>query len=866
MRFWRRHDEGLESEMRDHLEREIADNVERGMSPSQARTVARRKFGSATMIAEDVRAVWFPLWLDRLWQDVRSALRLLHRHRSFTVVAVLSMALGIAGTTVILAILDGVVFNPLAIPAAERVVGLGVTFPRLSGREAFVEALSLAEYRDIASLSTVGRFAVFDLGNRNISGGDRPERVMTGLAVTDPFSPFALAPALGRGFAGEELRPGGPTAAILSHRLWRSRFNANPRLVGNTIRVNGRATTVVGIMPPELLILGVDLWIPWGGNPAAPPRSARQFTLIGRLDDGATLDQANAELAALTGKVGADHGAEFPEYTGWRLHALPWAETLTLESRGAGRLLLAAAAGLLLIACANLSNLLVAHATTRRNELAVRMATGATPLRLARQLLTETTVLTFIGAAVALLVASPAIAAAMRLIPPQLNAVGFSASLNGRVLLWSIASTTACALLAAMSPLIAVVWPSSVSLTASARGTTASAFAVRLRRGLAAGEIALAVALLCGAVLLTRSVLNAGRIDVGFDTTQLLTMRLTLPQEKYRGDSVPAFFEALVDKVSAINGVTAAGVASQLPPQATLSTQFQVDGAPQALPTAAMTVVSHSLFTTLGVPVVRGRLFDVHDRANTPAVVIVNETFAAQYLPGLDPVGRRLLVGPSNGTPRPAEIVGVVRDTRNRGVRVPPVSELFVPAPQIPAYNQLFLIVRTTQPPASLLPELRTVIAGIDPDQPVYFVQTMTEAFGAAEFRQRASSIVLMVFAGIGLALAGLGIYGVVAYGVSSRAKEFAVRQSLGAGRSTIGRLVLRDALGTISVGVAVGLFATIGMAQSLRSMLLGVAPSDPLTLAIAIATATTAALLACAHPTWRAVTIDPATLLKAET
>ena len=423
---WRAQD-GLESELRDHLERETEENIERGMSPREARAAALRRFGNVALIKEDVRAVWVPVWIDQLRQDIHSGIRILRRQRSFAAAAIVSIALGIAGSAVIFGLLDGLIFHPFPIPNPDRVVAVGATFPRLSRDEQFIETLSPAECLDISTSAAIQHVLAFDLGNRNISGGDRPERVFTGLALTDPFGPFGLKPALGRGFAPEELVPNGPSVAILSHRIWQSRFGGDPNLLGRSIRVNGRPTVVVGVMPPELLVLGTDLWIPWAGDLASVPRNIRQFTLVARLADGTSLDRANAELATIASRISSAHAGQFQEYVGWQLRVAPWAEAVTNESRSAAGMLLGAVALLMLIACANVSHLLLAHATTRRNEWAVRAGIGASTPRLARQLVTEVVVLALFGAAIGLAIAGPVLNATMRLIPADLNAIGLTA-------------------------------------------------------------------------------------------------------------------------------------------------------------------------------------------------------------------------------------------------------------------------------------------------------------------------------------------------------------------------------------------------------------------------------------------------------
>lgn len=439
--------------------------------------------------------------METFIQNLRHAFRLLGRRPSFTAVAVLSLALGIGGNALIFAIVDGFVLRPFPFPDPDRVVGIGVTFPRLSEEELFVETLSPAEFLDISESRSIQQIAAFDLGNRNISGGDRPERVFTGLALSDPFGPFGVRPTLGRGFTAEELAPRGPEVAILSYRLWQGGFGGDAGIIGRDVRVNGRPTTVVGVMPPELLILGADLWIPWGADPITAPRNVRQFTLIGRLAPGSTIEQANAELATVANRVAASHGAQFQEYEGWRLAAAPWAAAVMRDSRPAAFMLLGAVALLLLIACANLSNLLLARSTSRQREMAVRLALGARRSRIAGHLVMEVAVLAVAGAVMGLVLADAGLRGALQLVPAQLESFGLTASVNTRVVLWTAVLAIGSALVAALLPVFqSTRTDPHDAIKSDGRGATSARAPRRMRHALIVAEIALSVTLLCGAV------------------------------------------------------------------------------------------------------------------------------------------------------------------------------------------------------------------------------------------------------------------------------------------------------------------------------------------------------------------------------
>lgn len=806
--------------------------------------------------------------METITQDLRHALRHLLRRPGFTAVAVLSLGLGIGGSALIVAFVDGFVLRPFPYPEPDRVVTVGVSFPRLSSEERFIEAISPLEFLDLRQARTIESIAAFDLGNRNVSGGDRPERVVTGLAVTDPFGPFGLPPALGRGFTDAELVPGGPPVAILSDRLWKGRLGGDPAIVGRTVSVNGTPTTVVGIMSPELLVLGVDLWIPWGGDSLAVPRNHRPLTLVGRLADGATLEEANAELAAMASQTAARFGGEFEEYEGWRLTATPWAVALMRDIRPWARLLLGAVGLVLLIACANLSNLLLARSTGRQQEMAVRLALGAGRTGIARHLLAEVALLSVAGAAAGLLLARVGLPALASMIPAQLNTLGVTAAINGRVLAWAAGLTIGSAVLVALLPVLqsARANPQD-ALRTNGRGATSSRAPLNTRQALIVSEIALAVMLLAGAGLMVRSFDQLQRVEPGFDPANVLTMRITLPAEKYRGAAINDFFAQLTGKLEATPGVRTASVASQYPPLGPFSTPFRLEGsdAPgSTLPMALITAVSDAHFATLGVQVVSGRAFGTADRADAPGVVAVNQAFVSRYLPGVSPLGRRIRTGPADRLSPPKEIVAVVSDTQNRGLSESPSPEIFVPLYQ-QLNNQLFVLVRAEGDAASMLPAVRQQIASIDPDQPIYLVRTLEEALAASTFGPRFSMILFGAFAVVALTLAAIGIYGVMSYAVSARTREIGVRLAVGANRRDVVWLVLGQVLRMTLIGLALGIGGVLAMSRVIRQALFEVQPGDPLTIALVAVVLGGVALVAGWLPAWRASRVDPVTALRYE-
>jgi len=810
--------------------------------------------------------------MDTFRQDLRYACRQLARRPGFAAVAILSLALGIGGNTAVFGIVDSFVLHPFAFPDADRLLIVGPSFPRLSSETRFVEVLSPAEYEDIRRARSFAGTAAFDLGNRNISGGDVPDRVFTAFMIDDAFPVIGLRPFLGRGFTAEELAPKGPPAAIISHRLWTSRFHADRSLVGTTIRVNGNAATLVGVMPPELLLIGTDLWIPWGATADAVPRNMRNFSVIGRLAPGASRRSAETELAAIASRIAADHAAQFPEYAGWRLSPQPFANGVLENMRPAGMLVLGAVALVLFIACANLASLMLARASGRQREFAVRAALGAGRRRLAQQLITEVAVLAAAGGVAGFALASVAIRASNALVPPQLTMFGLGATFNPRVALWCALSTMAAVFLVGVLPAVQSgrAEPNE-SLKQDARSTTGGRGARRARHGLIVAEVALAVMLALGAGLLLRSFVNLQRVDPGVDPGSVVTMRLTLPQEKYRsGEAITTFFEELARRVETLQGVERAGLASQFPPQAFFRTRLLVDGAPppggQTLPTAYATIASRGYFPALGMRLRAGRLFDERDRNGAQPVVIVNEAFVTRFLGGSAPLGTRIRIGEKPEQSAPAALVGVVANTVNAGAASAPMPEMFVPMEQgRDRWNQLFLVARINGEPAQAVAQIRQAVVSIDPDQPVYAIQTLNQAFEASIVTQQVSAALLTIFAVVALALAAVGIYGVTAYGVRTRTQEIGIRMAMGAERSAVVWMVLRQVFALVAAGLTLGVGAVVALSPALASLLFGVSAIDPLTVLATASLLGAVALGAAWWPAWVASRVDPVVALRYE-
>ena len=797
-------------------------------------------------------------------QDFRQAMRGLARTPGFTTAAVLTLALGIGGNVLVFGLADGLVLHPFPYPDADRLVAIGANFPRVADQERFIEVLSAPEYRDISQSRALDNVIAFDLGNRNISGGDRPERVFTALTAGDVFDTIGMAPAAGRGFLPEELQYE-HRVAVLSYRIWQSRFAGDPGLVGRTIRINGVEAIVVGIMPPGLLLLGADLWLPLNLAPDWP-RDGRNLTVLARLKPNMTIDGANAELKVLADRTARDYMATNREYTDWRLRAETWSNALAGEFRPAVTLLLGTVAVVLLITCVNITNLLLIRTSARRREIAVRMTLGAGRWGVARQLLLECTVLAAAGTAGALLLATFGFDLVPTFIAAEITGLGMHPAISGRVLLYSASIAAVATVLIGILP----AWQSASSnpdnaLRSEGRTSTPVRGAQRLRFALVVAEVALTTVLLVGAGLLLKSWSHLSSVDPGIRLNDVLAMRITLPPEKYRGEAIPDFFRQLVERVLAVPGVENAAIASLFPPLSFSQSQVRVEGQEVArggeLPSALFTIVSPEYFTTLQVPVLEGRTFSDRDRGDAPPVVVVNETFVRQLLKNGPALGRRVQFNEQW-----REVIGVTKDTRNGGLKVPPRPELYLSMGQAPpAWNQYFLLVPARGNARALLPDVRRALASIDPDQPAYAIQTLEDAFAVSTLRERASTAMLGAFAALALLLAAVGIYGVMSFVVSARTREIGVRMALGADAAVVRRHVVLQAVGLVAAGLLIGLVASLALRQAIAGLLFQVAPTDPSSFISAAIVLGVAGLSAAFWPAYRASRVDPMVALRYE-
>jgi len=799
-----------------------------------------------------------------LMYDLSHSLRAIRRNLGFAALVVLTLGLGIGATTLVFSTVDGVVLNPFPYPEGDRLIGVGPVYPKLGRELAFWEVLSPPEYLDIQESSrTLEKIVAWDMGNRQLTIGNDTENLFSAFWWGNAFPTLGMSPALGRGFTEQEIERG-ERVAVISHRVWQSRFGGDPSLVGGTVLVNGEPYSLVGIMPPRTLIYGTDLWIPMPVGPGRFPRTRRQFQIMARLSPGASLQAANTELEA-------EYGAELEEYEGWSLVARTWKEINTSSLSPAALILLGAVAFVLLMVCANVASLLLARSAERQREIAMRGALGAGRLRIVRQLLTESVLLSLLGAALGVGLGYLGVRVVADVLAGLALPIPGSVDVNGRVLLFTGLVAVAAGLVFDIVPALQAS-RSDVQSALREEGQTATGGVSRLRwqRALVGVEVALALVLLIGGGLLVNSFVQLQAVDPGFETENILTMRLTLARERYQQEEIEPFFQELRRSVEAVPGVTAVGTASQFPPNVFSSREVWFEGREAGregnLPDAYFSIVSPGYFDAMGIPLMRGRVFAEADRADTPVVAVINEAVARRYFPGADPIDTRFKLGGADSDAPMMQIVGITGDTRNRGLDSDPAPEIYVSSIQADGvWNQLFLLIRTAVTPRGVLPTVREKVHAIDPQQPVYAIRTMDEAFAQSTLTRRVATNALTLFGVFALILAAVGIYGVVAVTAAQRTREIGVRIALGAESGQVRRLMIGQALTPVAVGALAGLAAAITLGRVMSGLLFQVSGHDPLTFGAVTALLVTVALLAGYVPALRASRLDPVTALRNE-
>ncbi|MDQ3685032.1 MAG: ABC transporter permease [Acidobacteriota bacterium] len=811
--------------------------------------------------------------MTTLLQDLRYGFRMLLKNPIFTVVAVVTLALGIGANSAIFSVVNTILLRPLAYKDPDRLVLINHNYPKLD-LKASVSAPGYAHYRDNAqSFSSVAALTGW---NVNLTGEGEPERLQGTAVTANLFSTLGAEAARGRVFLTEEDQPGRNRVVVLSDQFWQRRFGGSPDLIDKTITLNGESYTVVGIMPPSFQFgreIGqiVDLWSPIAFTPdqlATTNLTNEYLSVIARLKPNVSFGQAQAELDAIATNLRQQYMPGM-DSSGWNLALQYMNELVVGDIRPALLVLLGAVGFVLLIACANVANLLLARSAAREKEFAIRAALGAGRWRTIRQLLTESVLLALIGGGLGLLLATWGVEVLMAINEgkiPRAHEIG----LDANVLTFTLVVTLLTGIIFGLAPALQVS-KNNLHDTLKEGGRSGSAGTRRsVRNLLVVTEMALAVVLLVGAGLLIRSSLGLQQVNPGFQPQNVLAMQLSLPDYKYREPPQrDVFYRQLMDGIRALPGVKAAGAISVLPMSGQDSSgSFRIEGRDvlqgQTLPHGARWAATSDYFKTMSVPLIKGRYFTERDGADAPGVAIIDETMARKYWPDEDPVGRRITF---EGTPenrRWREIVGVVGHVKHKSLEGESRVQYYIPHPQRPSPN-MFLVVQGTTEPASLTTTVRATIKTLDKDLPVYKVTTMERLVTDSMAQRRFAMVLFGIFATVALVLAAVGLFGVIAYTVTQRTHEIGLRIALGAQPSDVLRLVLGQGMLLALIGVGIGLVAALALTRLMTSLLYGVSATDPVTF-IGIAPLLVAvAMLACYVPARKAMRTDPMVALRYE-
>jgi putative ABC transport system permease protein len=857
-----RADRDLDEELRYHIEQQTDQNIRLGMSPEEARCAARKAFGGVEQAKERSRDARGARWLDELWQDLRYGARMLIKNPGFTFIAGLTLALGIGANTAIFSVVYGVLLRPLPYPESDRLVILGRS----------LSPANIAMYRD--QNHVFEKFAAYNFTGFNLTGIDQPQRVQAANVTFDLFDLLRVHPLLGRTFRPEEDTPGRNLVCILSHGMWQRRFGGDPQILEKSLLLNGIPTQVVGVMPawfgfpnPE-----VELWIPLGLNPQR--QSPFFYRGIARLKPSVQTSEAQAETTNLLRNA----ARQDPKNVGVSI-APPEAslnvvvgslkDHMVGDTKKPLLLLLVAVGLVLLIACGNVANLLLAQATSRTREVALRFVLGATPARIIRQLLTESLLLALIGATAGALLAWWGVGLLDRLPAlarlPRIEEVG----VNTAVLAFTAGVALLTGLLFGLAPgMRAYRLGLDAGMREGLRGSASNANR-RMNSGLVAAQFAFSLFLLVGSGLLLKSFQRLLSVNPGFQPGNVMTMLMNLPGHKYAdATQLIQFYESLIERVRSLPGVQSAAIVSHLPMSGEVWDSYRLDGHEmqpgETVPNAEIRLVSPGYFPTLRIPLLRGRDFLDSDREASPLVAIVDETLARRHWPDGDAVGKRIRFDSSNNWMMIVGVAGAVKEG-NLAEPMHPHLYLAYAQKQWPFMRGMYLTVRTATESTAISAAMRNEIRRIDPDLPVWSIRTMTTVIDNTLSRQRLINLLLTVFALVAVMLAAIGVYGVMSVYVSNRTTEFGIRMALGAQPDNLLRTVLRQGLQLVVAGIALGIAGALALTRTMASLLFEVSVTDPVVFTGVSLLLLAVALLACWLPARRATKVDPLAALRSE-
>jgi len=863
--LFRRH--RFESELAEEMQHHLNLKTHAGGGNEEARYRARREFGNSMQLRERSRELWAWRGLEELAQDLHYAIRMLRRSPGFTTIAVLTLALGVGANTAVFSVVNTVLLRPLPYPESERLVQMWSTNPNADRWGIWTAYPRFVDWRrqstSFEEMAAVRTWVI------NLSGGDHPEALFAVVTSSQLFNVLRVQPMLGRTFLPEEDQPGHDRVIILSYSLWQRRFSSERAVIGRAIDIDRQSYTVIGVMPrdfrfpPNLTAAyGIDAWLPPAPDPSRDERVSNNYYVVARLKRGVSAAHAQAEMDAINHGLAEQHF----EDRGMGVKVSGWQQQVGGEVRPALLILMVAIALVLLIACANVANLLLARGAARQREAAVRQALGAGRARLIRQLLTESALLAVFGGAGGLLIAYRAIDVLLRLAPgiPRLA----ETTIDPHVLLFTGALTLATGLIFGVVP---VLQGSKIdlhdALKESGTRLTAGSTRARMRSVLVIAEMALALMLLAGAGLLVRSFVSVQEIDPGFNAKNLLTATVMLPPSKYPEPwRQAAFFREVMERIASIPGVESAGGADSAPMLSNDAGPVSIEGhepRPGEMEIhAERPKITPDYFRAMGMRLLRGRTFTWADNESAPQVAMINEAAARQYWPNEDAMGKRVRL--DDGGTAWRQVIGVVGDVRQDGLAKAGRPEVYAPLAQSPV-PYMVLAVRTRVAPESLVGAVRRAVKAVDKDQPLFQIQTMQQVVDDSVSGRRFQMSLLAIFASVALGLAAIGIYGLMSYSVSQRVHEIGIRMALGAKRAEILRLVVGQGMLLAMIGVALGIGGALLLTRFLSGLLYGVGANDPVTfLGVAVLLSTVAAL-ASFIPAWRAARIDPMEALRYE-
>ena len=879
--FWHRQkrEHELEEELQSHLQMAASERMERGEDAGRARSAARREMGNVDLIKEVTREMWGWASLERLLQDLRYGLRMLMKSPGFTAVAILTLALGIGANTALFSVVNGVLLNPLPYPHPEQLVTLHESKPNFA-----TGSISLPNFLDWQkNNSTFSGMAVSRGYSFNLTGRGEAEPLRARFITSDFFSVLGVKPVMGRDFAPGEDKIGAAPIAMISEGLWRRKFNSSGSAIGESLALDGKGYTVVGVIPASFdLSFGsfrnIDVFVPLGqwDNPLLPTRaSGLGIHGIGRLKPGVTIEQARADME----RVSSDLAATYPDTNkGIGATMFPLKQEIVQQARPVLLVLLAAVGFVLLIACGNVANLLLARSTARTREFAIRSALGAGQGRLLRQLLTESVLLAMTGGALGFLLAGWGTRAGLGLLPaglPRSSEIG----LDARVFLFTLMISLGCGIFFGIFPALKTAKLNlHDTLKEGARGGSGSRH--RLQGVFVAMEMALALVLLISAGLMIRSLNALWNVNPGFDSHNVLSFGVALPPSMRTATpaAIRAGLRAIEREVKLVPGVKCVSLSwAAVPMSGDDEDLFWIEGEPKPATVNDMKwslsyVVEEDYLKVMGVPLERGRFFTALDNEAAPHVIVVDDVFARQYFGNADPIGKHIFLDNKGGR---AEIVGVVDHVKQWGLATDDKeslrAELYFPYMQLPdpamklSWNGTGMLVRYDPRNSAIGESIRAAIKGISSEHVMSQVQTMDDIIAASLSARRFSMILLAVFAVLALGLASVGIYGVVSYVVGQRTQEIGVRIALGANRGDVLRMVLSDGMKMTLAGVVIGAVAAVGLTRLMASLLFGVRATDPLTFSVVAILLTAVASCACYLPARRAMRVDPMTALRYE-